>query len=240
VDQSPAVTLVHSSDLHLGSDSYPSRPEHDNLDALRQVLGAAERVNADAVLLAGDVFDHNRQGEAIIARAREVLLGAERPVVILPGNHDPLTEDSVYRRGLTELPHVHILGLTAHEAIHLPHLDLEVHGRAHRDYADMPPLPGPRERSTRWLVVMAHGHWTGEDEVSGPYRASWLFSTDDLEATGADYVALGHWNRAVQVGEGTVPSYYSGSPDLAATVNVVRLTPDGVQVERLPLMLDAE
>jgi hypothetical protein len=99
----------------------------------------------------------------------------------------------------------------------------------------MPPLLGPRSRSARWLVVMAHGHWTGEDEVSGPYRASWLFSTDDLEATGADYVALGHWNRAVRVGNGRVPSYYSGSPDLAATVNVVRFGVEGVRVERHPL-----
>jgi hypothetical protein len=29
------------------------------------------------------------------------------------------------------------------------------------------------------------------------------------------------------VGNGVVPAYYSGSPDLAGTVNLVRLTPSG-------------
>ena len=52
----------------------------------------------------------------------------------------------------------------------------------------------------------------------------WLISNAEIEATEADYLALGHWNRAVQVGTGKVPAYYSGSPDLAKTVNVVRLT----------------
>jgi hypothetical protein len=42
-------------------------------------------------------------------------------------------------------------------------------------------------------------------------------------------VALGHWNRAARVGTGTtVPAFYSGSPDLAKTVNVVRLRGNGM------------
>jgi len=36
-----------------------------------------------------------------------------------------------------------------------------------------------------------------------------------------------------------VPAYYSGSPDLAQTVNVIRLTSSGeVLVSREPLLLD--
>jgi len=38
------------------------------------------------------------------------------------------------------------------------------------------------------------------------------------------------------VGDGTVPAYYSGSPDLAKTVNLIRLTVTGdVLVSREPL-----
>ena len=54
-------------------------------------------------------------------------------------------------------------------------------------------------------------------------RPSWLIGDDEIAATGADYVALGHWNRAVRVGNGKVPAYYSGSPEYAGTINVVRL-----------------
>jgi hypothetical protein len=65
-------------------------------------------------------------------------------------------------------------------------------------------------------------------------RPSWLISNAEIEATGADYLALGHWNRAARVGAGvTVPAYYSGSPDLAKTVNLVRLLSNGtVEVTR--------
>ena len=52
---------------------------------------------------------------------------------------------------------------------------------------------------------------------------------------GADYVALGHWNRAIRVGAGAATAYYSGSPDYASTVNVVRLGAAGVAVTALPL-----
>ena len=40
-------------------------------------------------------------------------------------------------------------------------------------------------------------------------------------------LALGHWNRAIRVGHRDVPAYYSGSPDLSDSVNVVRLKTGG-------------
>ena len=55
--------------------------------------------------------------------------------------------------------------------------------------------------------------------------------------TAADYVALGHWDRPAQVGSGIIPAYYSGSPEWAKTVNLVRLTAAGeviVTRESLP------
>jgi len=63
-----------------------------------------------------------------------------------------------------------------------------------------------------------------------------LISDNEIDATGADYLALGHWNRWEKVGSGSVPAYYSGSPDLAKTVNLVRLTGNGtVHVDRVPV-----
>ena len=54
-----------------------------------------------------------------------------------------------------------------------------------------------------------------------------MFSDDEIAATRADYLALGHWDRPVRVGKGAVPAFYSGSPELAGTVNLVRLTAAG-------------
>ena len=208
---------------------------------LRSVLTTALAVRADVVLLAGDTFESNQLRRAILDRARELLADADCPVVILPGNHDPALAGSVFVRGrFAELPNVSVLGVTHDEAVPFPPFDLEVWGHAHRDYFNMAPLRGPRPRSCRWQVAMAHGHYEPRATRANPLRPSWVFSDEEIAATGADYLALGHWDRAARVGNGVVPAYYSGSPDLAQTVNIVRLTAAGdVVVTREGLLADA-
>lgn len=231
----PEVTIVHSSDLHLGTDD--SFGDSDRLAVLPKVLTAACQVKADLVVLAGDSFDNHRQPLALLERAAQMLRDYQKPIVILPGNHDPLTPDSVYRRaGLGLIPNVKILGLNAGQAVTFDEFELEIWGHAHLDYTDMSPLANPRPRTTRWQLAAAHGHYV--DEARDPNRliGSWLIHREELIATGADYVALGHWNQAVSVGDGRIIAHYSGSPEYTGTVNVVRLRPDGaVHVGQAPL-----
>jgi DNA repair exonuclease SbcCD nuclease subunit len=227
------IVLVHSSDLHVDDDPHQGPYGEDGTTGLRVVLDAAKAHSADYLLLVGDIFDSNRQSANIVSRCVSLLHGAGRPVIVLPGNHDPLTPDSVWRRGgLDTLPNVHIIGLTHDVTMHFPEHDLEIWGHAHVDYSNMVPLREPRSRTARWRVGLAHGHY--EDDGAVPLRPSWLISNAEIQATQADYLALGHWNRAVAVGTGTtVPAHYSGSPDLAKTVNVVRLRGNGtVEVRR--------
>jgi DNA repair exonuclease SbcCD nuclease subunit len=91
----------------------------------------------------------------------------------------------------------------------------------------MMPFETIRPRRTRWQIAMAHGHYEPAPDRSVVARPSWLIGDDEIAATGADYVALGHWNRAARVGNGKVAAYYSGSPEYAGTVNVVRFMTDG-------------
>ena len=230
------ILLVHSSDLHV--DDEQSAGKHtDGTAGLAAVLAVARDAGADIVLLAGDTFDNNRVPAGVLDRTGRLLADAGRPVVILPGNHDPALPDSVFiRGGLASISNVTVLGITHDEAVGFPHHDLEIWGHAHRDYENMAPLRGPRARSTRWQIAMAHGHYEPPHMLATPLRPSWLFSDDAIAATAADYLALGHWDRAERVGDGTVPAYYSGSPDFARTVNLVRLTGSGeVLVSREPL-----
>ncbi|MGE5217260.1 MAG: metallophosphoesterase family protein [Chloroflexota bacterium] len=231
----PEVTIVHSSDLHLGTDD--SFSDKDRLAALPKVLNAAAELNADVVVLAGDSFDNHRQPLELLERAVGMLRDYRKPVVILPGNHDPLTPDSVYRRAdFGRIPNVSILGLNVDKAVYFKEFELEVWGHAHFDYTDMSPLANPRPRTTRWQLAAAHGHYV--DEARDPNRmiGSWLIHREELEAISADYVALGHWNQSTAVGDGKVAAHYSGSPEYTGTVNVVRLCSDGtVHVGQTPL-----
>ena len=232
----PESVIVHSSDLHLGVDD--SFSNSDSLAVLPKVLATATAVRANVVLLAGDTFDNHRQPLELLERAAQMLRDYRDPIVILPGNHDPLTPDSVYRRGgLANIPNVRILGLNVDEAVIFSEFELEIWGRAHLDYTDMSPLADPRPRTTRWQLAAAHGHYV--DEARDPNRmiGSWLIHREELIATGSDYVALGHWNQATPVGNGEVAAYYSGSPEYAGTVNVVRLSGDG-RVEVSPTRLN--
>ena len=231
------VVLVHSSDLHVDENRVVGPRNGDGTGVLRSVLATARAVRADVLLLAGDTFENNQLSLGHSRRARGLFADADMPVVILPGNHDPALADSVFvRGGFAELPNVRILGVTHEEAVPFPAFDLEIWGHAHRDYFSMAPLRGPRPRSTRWQVAMAHGHYEPPETRANPLRPSWVFSDEEIAATGADYLALGHWDRPMRVGNGVVPAYYSGSPELAGTVNLVRLTPAGeVVVTREPL-----
>jgi len=233
------IVLVHSSDLHVDEDCAIGACG-DGTASLRAVLTTARASRADIALLAGDTFENNQLSAGILGRAGRLLAETGMPVVILPGNHDPAAAGSVFvRGGFAELPNVSILGVTHDEAVPFGAFDLEIWGHAHRDYFSMAPLRGPRRRSTRWQVAIAHGHYEPPATRANPLRPSWVFSDEEIAATAADYLALGHWDRAVRVGNGIVPAYYSGSPELARTVNLVRLTAAGeVIVAREKLLPD--
>jgi DNA repair exonuclease SbcCD nuclease subunit len=236
------LVVVHSSDLHVDHDYTARLHGGDGTRGLGCVLNAARDFAADVVLLAGDTFDSHRVPQNLIEQAAAVIGAAALPVVILPGNHDPAIATAIYRGGaLAAVKNLHVIGVTHDDTVAFPDLSLEVWGRPHRDYDDMIPFERVRARRSRWLIAMAHGHYQPKPDRSIGPRPSWLIGDDDIAATGADYVALGHWNRAVRVGNGVVPAYYSGSPEYAGTVNVVRLSDTGgVTVTRAPLDIARE
>ncbi len=220
------LTVAHSSDLHIGSD----RGDH-GIGGLRAVVASAAEARVQVLLLAGDVFDHSRVGGGLLDTFAGVLGSAPFRTVILPGNHDPLIEESPYRR-LPAITTLDVLGLDA-ASVEFAEFGLTVRGKAHPTYDDMHPLPAPngvhaddapgRRRAAQRSIVVAHGHY-----VSGPsdLHRAWLIRDDDIAALGADYVALGHWDRRERVGRAPDYAYYSGSPDLAKSINIVRMRGD--------------
>lgn len=227
------LIVAHSSDLHIGGRWHGGGELH----TLRAVLEASSATGAQVLVLAGDVFDSHRTPARVVAEAGELLRSIAFPVVILPGNHDPATADAVYHHGVfAELEHVRVLGVNAPDRLVLDALELEISGVPHTAYADMAPIVADGARRARWRVVVAHGHW-----VTGPNDAhrGWQIHDETLALLDADYVALGHWDLAQQAGDGRVAAYYSGSPELSRTLNIVRLSDGSVDVRREPLRLDA-
>jgi DNA repair exonuclease SbcCD nuclease subunit len=228
------IVLLHSSDLHIDDPIFLG--SHSGLDGLESVLATAASHDADAVLLAGDTFDNGRVPAGVLQQARALMAAAGRPVVLLPGNHDPLQQPCLFQRAaLHDLPHVHVLGVTCAAFVRAD-LGLEVYGLPHRDFADFPPVPMARPRTLRWQVLIAHGHYVPPGQEEEHAHRAWRFDDAALVSSDADYIALGHWDRPLRVGTEAVLAYYSGSPDLARTANLVRLhSQDGVAVSRVKL-----
>ncbi|HEX9235854.1 MAG TPA: exonuclease SbcCD subunit D [Actinomycetota bacterium] len=85
------MRLLHTADWHVGRTirGRPRIPEFHQ--ALTEVLGIATQENVDAVLIAGDLYDHRSPGpdaDALVFEALVRLYEAGIRVVAIPGNHD--------------------------------------------------------------------------------------------------------------------------------------------------------
>jgi DNA repair protein SbcD/Mre11 len=79
----PRIRWLQTSDVHLRAD----RPERRR--ALELVFDAVVAQAADALIIAGDLFDRSTDAVGERAAVRALIEGiAPRPVVLLPGNHD--------------------------------------------------------------------------------------------------------------------------------------------------------
>ena len=72
------------------------------------------------------------------------------------------------------------------------------------------PLAGmPSGANGRWLVALAHGHF---QEPYDPEVRSSPIPAEEVASAPCDYLALGHWDRQVEVSQERVKAAYSGTP----------------------------
>ncbi|MBW9211577.1 metallophosphoesterase [Mumia sp. zg.B53] len=112
------MRFIATADWQLGmtawflGDEARARFQQARLDAVRRIGDLAAERDAAFAVVCGDVFESNQLDRAIVARTFEVLRGFSVPVVLLPGNHDPLDAASIYdSRVFAERKpdHVHVL-----------------------------------------------------------------------------------------------------------------------------------
>ena len=87
----PALTLLHTSDWHIGKTIRGHSRADEHTSALAEVAEIAQSSAVDLVLVAGDVFETaapSPESEAIAWRALLDLADAAGSVVVIAGNHD--------------------------------------------------------------------------------------------------------------------------------------------------------
>ncbi len=219
-----ALKLLHTADWHLGK-RFPSFPETDQtrltrarLDVLDKILLVAEQRAVDAVLCAGDLFDDpSPEREWWEPLARKLATWRARiPVILLPGNHDPLQVGSVYhpahpfRRALPAWVHV-----VDSDDFTFPLGDVAVvHARPCRSRAgqDDPAmaLPARAAGDERIRIGLVHG---STFDLPG-CQTNFPIARDAAKLRGFDYLAIGDTHSFREVPPGARPPVvYPGAPE---------------------------
>jgi exonuclease SbcD len=215
------LKILHTADIHLGA-RFPGLgskgiSQREQLRAtFRNVIAAAVEEGADIVLIAGDLFDSNEQPQRNIDLVIEQfnLLGSKNiPVCLIPGTHDSLDSSSVYCKVDFEkkCTNLKIFADENVSCLEYPGLDLTVYGKpnlSNRSYTS--PLKGlKRSTSTKFHVAMAHGSFYIPDRTA---EDDHVFRLEEIETSGMDYLALGHWHRPYRCSQ-KPPAWYPGPPE---------------------------
>jgi DNA repair exonuclease SbcCD nuclease subunit len=214
------IRILHTADWQIGKQFESLGAPSDKLAYLRQErLGVVRRIgdlatseNVDAILVAGDIFDRNEVSDLQIRELLHLLRAVELPWLLLPGNHDPFTVESVWERILRFgcPPHVHVL--RNGDPVML------CGGR-------MAVIPAPLTRRHQYedpteafattvtpagviRVGLAHGSVRNRlHEAAEQYNM--ISDTRAVDAR-LDYLALGDWHGAIEIADRT---WYSGTPE---------------------------
>ena len=234
------MKILHSADWHLDSPLVGRTEEQarylreELLKIPEKVVALCKQENCDLLLLAGDLFDGQHTKESMTA-VRTALENAGVPVFISPGNHDFCSPSSPY---LTESwpENVHIFTQPVIESVTLPQLDCKIYGAGYTAM-DCPALLKhfSAEGDQRWHIGLLH---SDPLQANSPYAP---VTTQQVKASGLDYLALGHIHKGDSFRAGEVLCAWPGAPmgrgyDESGVKGVLLVTlEDGAAAQFLPL-----
>jgi DNA repair exonuclease SbcCD nuclease subunit len=210
------IRILHTADWQIGlRASHVARVgdavRKARLDSARTVVEQANEAKADALVLAGDIFEDNHVDNTLVYEIARILGQAQVPVFVLPGNHDPLSQDSVYKRASWRERSANIRLLETTDpvmiaggaALLLPApLSLK---KSIEDPTDALRLPEVSHGGT--LIGVAHGSL----KIEGKYgKDDFPIALDAATKKGLSYLALGHWHGRYVHGERIA---YSGTQE---------------------------
>ncbi|MDX9971999.1 MAG: metallophosphoesterase [FCB group bacterium] len=216
------MRIIHTADIHLDTcfaaagmpAGFGNRRRQGLRDSFHTLLERAASWPADAVLIAGDLFEHDRVTRDTVAFLRREFAAIQPiPVFIAPGNHDPYVPGSPY---LTEAwpDNVVIFRTPEWKSQALEDKPLTVHGFAF-DGPDISSNPFGRLQvpsDGRLHIAVAHGSERSRQPASKAAYAP--FHAADAATEGLAYLALGHFHAVTPIeGNFGTRMYYSGAPE---------------------------
>lgn len=201
------VKFLQFGDLHLDApftslsdaEGMPQLRRQELKRALGRIIELAFTEEVDMVLVCGDLFEHSYISKSTINYiAAQLMKIPSIPVIIIPGNHDPICPDSYYNC-FSWPANVHIL--SGESTIYV---DTDIGARVYSNFSLDNHLDGNAIN-----ILMHHG------TLDMPFssEAYQQISSEQLDSYGFDYYAMGHFHTKI-LGAGTRKRIYNaGSPE---------------------------
>lgn len=239
------MRFLHTADWQLGMTRHflagEAQPRYAaaRRDAVAALADAAAETQAEFVVVAGDVFEHNQLAPELVGKSLEAIRGIGIPVYLLPGNHDPLDAASVYTSAafLAQCPeNVTVLDRAGLWDV-APGLQIAAAPwRSKRPTTDLTAaVLADLVADGTARILVAHG---AVDRLSPNLADPALIGMAGLTAAlgrgAVHYVALGDKHSRTEVGD-TGAIWYSGSPEVT---NFDHVEPDPGHVLVVDIDLD--
>jgi DNA repair exonuclease SbcCD nuclease subunit len=223
-EQDMALNFIHTADWHLGRtftgfrDSDQVKLSQARLKVVEQIFREAIQLRCDAVLCAGDLFNTPRPDKDVwegLLRLLEKLQFGSCQVFLLPGNHDPCQDGSVYsathpfRAGLP--PQVHVVDKANFEFAISDEAVLYAspcESQAGQDELASK-LPSRETGDDRIRIGMVHGQTF---DMPG-YMVDFPIDLKTTAANGFDYLAMGDTHSYRETRDGNFAAVYPGAPE---------------------------
>lgn len=211
------MKLLHFADLHLDAafawlgDARAARARRDALrSTLQRIVTLAHTERVDAVLCAGDLYEHDRISPDTAAFLRGAFADLHPiRVFVAPGNHDYYAADSLYRRAAWP-SNVHIFDEPRLTPVTLAD-GLTLWGAAHLKPAGTPGFlqDFSVDRGGTHLALF-HGSERSTLRDQGDTKVPHApFAAEDVRRAGLDHAFVGHYHVARLALHHTYP----GNPD---------------------------
>jgi DNA repair exonuclease SbcCD nuclease subunit len=210
------IKVIHTGDLHLGMTfkSLGTKSKihrRDCQDVFSNIINLTIKEKANALLIAGDLFDEPNPSKSIITFVIDELKKLkekEIPVFISTGNHDPYKKESLW------FNYSFPSNVTIFESNNLEPKsigDLQVYGLAYTNNTKEPLKDFKAEKNDKFKIGLIHGSTTNikDDDPEHSYRP---ITKTQINSSGLDYIALGHFHDLLEV-KAKVKCFYSGSPE---------------------------
>ena len=217
------IRFIHTADIHLdtsfSSAGFPSRLGSRKREAIRgtfrRILEGARSRAVDIVLIAGDLFEHERVTPDSVEFLKQQFTNLSPiPIFITPGNHDPYIHGSPYLEESWPA-NVTLFKDEAFRFVELPDLGVRIVGFGfNRTYLDRHIfLELPSLDADLINIVIAHG--SDIDRIPTGKSRHGPFVIEEIAGKNVQYCALGHYHQQHQVLNpiDLTQCWYSGIPE---------------------------